>query len=248
MGVFQDTGSAQFENVNGMRMYPFMDSSSLVDRDGKELQKDVIVDMHLVVPSSFANPAEGIVETGIPAVMMTSVHLSQSMVSACFVSDAGGERNALSVTVARSRFSPYMPYRLEKLAGSSDIGGIVTFGDMEFPGFPETYMFTGRWDGDHGVGIHPCCVAAARPAGLRRIIDPRSGESVSGDVSIRFPEYVVASSDGNSVRLSLEDGAPEALASECSMITGSDACGATSISSINGVRPDEDGNIVLWFH
>lgn len=229
MAMYDDIAAAQFENVNALRSYPFAEGSSLVDRLGRELPRDVVVDLHFVVP-----PASGM---PLPGVSMTSVHLSRSMVSACFAS--GG--NALSVIVSRDDFRPYFPYRLEKLAGSSDAGGIVTFGDFGFPGEPETYFLD-------GAAVHPCCVAVASPPKLRSFFDPRSGDSVSGDAEIAFSGYVTASRSGSSFRLGLEDGASEELASECAKVSGAEACGATPISSINGVRPDADGNIVLWFH
>ena len=243
MAVYSDMASAQFENVNSLRSYPFSDISDLVSNDGKIVPSDVIVDLHIVVPSSsFDSSGESSFgnEMSEPVVRMTSLHLSSSMVSACFVSFSGNEKNAVSVIVSRETFVPYMPYRLEKLAGSSDIGGIVTFGDFEFPGVPETYFMD--------AVVHPCCVSSANPPRLRKFIDPRSGESVSGDVSMSFTGYVGVSKTGNSFHLSLEKGAEEELSSECAKATGAGACGATPISSINGVRPDKNGNIVLWFH
>jgi len=147
----------------------------------------------------------------------------------------------LSVTVSSREFKPYFPYRMEKLIGQSDIGGIITFGDVEFPGSPETYFLD-------GAVIHPCCVAVAKPPMLRSIVDPRSGVSVSGDVDISFSGHVISRKDGDSFFLSLDEDSDLELASECAMISRSEACGATPIESINGVYPDEYGNIVLWFH
>lgn len=246
MAVYSEIAAAQFENVNSMRSYPF-DGPELVSRDGKEVPSDVVVDLHMVVPASFgpdssgsSSGSDGASEILLPVVRMTSLHMSPAMVSACFVSSIGNVKSAASVTVSRDKFVPYMPYRLEKLAGSSDIGGIVTFGNFDFPGMPETYFLDAR--------VHPCCVSVADPPRLRRFVDPRSGESVSGDVSFSFSGYVNATMSGKSFELSLESGAAEELASECAKVTGSEACGATPIASINGVRPDEDGNIVLWFH
>ena len=233
MSVYTDMASAQFENVNGLRSYPFAEGSTLEARDGKILPENVVVDLHMVVPSAGA---------ALPVVVrMSSVHISPYMVSVCFTSTYWGKDVAASVTVARDRFSPYVPYMLGKLAGTEDMGGVVTFGDLEFPAFPETYFLP-------GAVVHPCCVAPARPVGLKRFVDERSGESVSGDAEIVFSGYVDAKRSGRSFSLSLADGAERTLASECASITGPEACGATPIASINGVRPDSDGNIVLWFH
>ena len=234
MSVYRENAIAQFENVNSLRSYPFEDGSLLVDRTGKALPQDVIVDVHMVVPAIGELPSA-------PSVRLTSVHLSPSMVSACFKSDSGGRTCALSVTVAVDNFRPYMPYALERLYGAEDVGGVVTFGDIDFPGYPETYfMDTAK--------VHPCCVALARPARLRSVIDRRSGDALYGDVRISFSGHVRSEGDGKSFSLSLESGSEIELASECMTRSSAGICGATPVTSINGVEPDEDGNIVLWFH
>lgn len=239
MSIYADTSVAQFENVNELRNYPFTDSSSLVDSLGRSLPADVIVDAHFFVPAD--------VELGVPSespvVRLSSVHMSQAMLSACFIADFKGTVNALSVTVSKDDFKPYFPYRLEKLIGSRDIGGIVSFGFVPFPGFPETYVL-------RSAEIHPCCVAACKPAGLRRIEDPRSGEHVCGDVKIEFSGYVESEKFENGYLLTVDDASALQLASKCvdSDRSESGVCGATPIKSINGIRPDEEGNIVLWFH
>ena len=245
MAVYVDMDSAQFENANSLRLYPFAEGASLLDENGREMSRDVIVDLHIVAPANLGDPSEIISgQDALPVVALSSLHLSSHMVSACF--KCGNV--AMSVTVAKENFKPYFPYRLEKLAGSEDVGGIVTFGDIAFPGFPETYFFRNRFDGDVGVVVHPCCVAVAKPPALRSFVDPRSGEKLSGDVEIGFSGYVKSERSGKSFALSLEDGADVELASECAKANGVGACGATPIVSINGVHPDEDGNIVLWFH
>lgn len=251
MAVYIDMATAQFENTNALRQFPFTDGSTMLDESGKELPLDIVVDVHLVVPADISVPTNNEVVSGAalaaPTVRLASVHLSPSMVSVCFTSEVGGVVNALSVTIARDNFRPYMPYRLEKLHGSSDIGGIVTFGDISFPGFPAIYRFVGRAL-DNAI-VHPCCIAMAKPARLRSFVDRRSGQSVSGDVRIGFSGYIETSQSGRSIALSLEDGAAEDLRSTCEGLGNSmDACGATPIRTINGISPDADGNIVLWFH
>lgn len=232
MAIYADTAVEQFENANELREYPFADGSSLVAKSGRSLPLDTIVDVSMYVPCEYVGSA---------VASLSSVYLSGAMVSACFKSVYGGVTSAMSVTVSAKDFRPYIPYRMEPLAGSSDAGGSVTFGDIKFPGHPETYFL-------EGANIHPCCVFCAKPAGLRKITDPRSGESLSGDVRMAFSSHIKSSRNGNDFYLSLDSGSESELASECFKPTGLDACGATPIVSINGVRPDSDGNIVLWFH
>ena len=139
----------------------------------------------------------------------------------------------------------FTPFLIDNLAGTGK-ETFVTFGEMELPGFPETYRFDPL--GSAAV-VHPCCVAAAKPAGLRSFFDRRSGERVSGDARIDFSGYVDAEKDGKSFRLSLSEGAASELMSTCEGLSdGVGPCGATPIRTINGIRPDDDGNIVLWFH
>lgn len=241
MAVYVDMGAAQFENVNELRKYPFAEGSSLMDRRGRILPADVVADVRMAVPADMSIPQDGFDAIPLPEVRLSSVHISPSMVSACFISRLNGRGGALSVTVARDNFVPYAPCRLEKLAGTLDMGGMVTFGNIDFPVLPETYFL------DDAV-VHQCCIAVARPPGLRSIVDARSGERVSGDVEIEFSDYIDSERRGDSLALSLRKGADRALAPECALITSPDACGATPIRTINGVRPDKDGNIVLWFH
>lgn len=231
MAIYTDTvpGLAQFENVNELRLYPFANGELLIDKSGRELSRDIIVDVHISVPAK-----------GSTEVKLTSVYLSQTMLSVCFKAISGSSMCALSVIVSKESFQPYLPYRMEKLYGSEDIGGVVTFGEIKFPGFPDTYLMD--------VKVHPCCIISSKPSGLRHIVDPRSGEKLAGDVEIEFSDHVVASKNGKVFSLSLEDDAESGLSSDpCNMVAG-EQCGATPIRTINGVRPDEDGNIVLWFH
>lgn len=231
----------QFENVNALRAYPFADGSSLVDKFGRELPRDVVVDVSLVVPSELDNPESGFSHAEVNSAKLVSAHLSRQMISVCFLSTCSGSVCAMSVSVSRNSFRPYFPYRLDRLSGSEDCGGIVTFGDFEFPENPETYFF-------ETAHVHPCCCASVRPSRLRRFVDMRSGESVEGDVEIAFSGHVIAEKDGSSVRLSLESGSEKELASSCAFAAENDICGATPIMSINGIRPDRDGNIVILFH
>lgn len=242
MAIYSDMDVAQYENVNALRSYPFACDGPIVSTSGFELPTGTIVDLRMVVPADLPENGEAQIAVSPPAsVKMTSLHVSESMISVCFRSESGGRSDALSVTVTRETFKPYFPYRMEKLIGSSDIGGVVTFGDILFPGSPETYFF-------NDAEIATCCIAVAKPPALRSFVDRRSGESVSGDVDISFSGHIVAEPSEGAFRLSLQNGSAEELMSECNDVNAGNACGATPISTINGVSPDEYGNIVLWFH
>ena len=248
MAYSSDLANVQFENENELRKYPFSDGSSLADMFGREVPLDLVSDVHFSVGvgaddvSFLPEEAGGMFkELALPTVKLASAHLSPYMVSVCFRSKMGGRTDALSVTVKAEDFTPYFPYRMEPLLWSSGIGGFVSFGNLKFPDFPETYFLD-------NAEVHPCCVSAVRRNSLTAFVDPRSGEKVSGDVEIAFSEHIAAKRDGSAYSLSLEEGSGDALMSECLKSGGMDSCGATPITSINGVRPDPDGNIVIWFH
>jgi len=222
-------GVIQFENANEGRSYPFEDNSVLESDDGKVLPDEVIADMHLVVPK------------GMDA-RLSSVYISENMVSLCVVAEGQSGSAALSVVVKVSAFKPYVPYRLEKLTGSEDVGGVVTFGQIDFAGCAGSYRFGNR------VHVAEGAVSRYTPARLRRIVDQRTGKYVSGDVTLEFPSYIEVEKSEDGVRLSLAEGANDRLLSKCDRTVVSNPCGSTPITSINGVLPDEEKRIVLWFH
>ena len=212
-----------------------MDGTRLIDTTGREFPQDAIVDVHISIPFNAA----------CPIVKLSSAYISDSLISVCFTheSETNGNKSviALSAIVSKSSFSPYTPIRLENVTGVDGAGGIVTFGDVTFNSLPEQYSF-------NSVIVHPCCVLAVNQPNVKRFIDNRSGDSISGDASISFSNYIVAQKSSDGISLKLKDGAAATLASECSKATGYNICGSTPVKSINGVKPDSDGNIVLWFH
>lgn len=221
---------AQFENVNEGRSYPFDGDSELTSTDGRVLPDNVIADLHLVLPEG-TNAS------------LSSVYVSEHMVSACVLAHGSGFTEALSVRIRREDFEPYRPYRLEQVTGSSDCSGIMTFGNIDLPEASGSYRFAP----DSVTFVDSVCTKF-KPAGLRRLIDDRTGESVAGDVSIDFSQYVAAERSLDGIRLYLKDGANNILLSKCDKDKPMNACGTTPIASINGVYPDEQNRIVLWFH
>ena len=225
------SGIMQFENSNEGRSYPFADDSVLVSDDGFRLPDSMVADMRLVIPK------------GTEA-SLASVHVSGKMLSICVrVTSSGQISAALSCTVRVDAFEPYIPYRMEKLTGSEDVGGIVTFGQVEFPHLPVTYRFSARH-----VGIAESAVAKYTPARLRKIVDDRTGKSVAGDVTVKFSAHVDVSRDEDGVRLKLKPGSNSVLLPACDRYASSDPCGATPVHSIDGVLPDKKDRIAIWFH
>jgi hypothetical protein len=237
---FESNGVVQFENANGLRSYPFVDGVSLVSRGGDVLPDGIVTDVHVVVPAGSTPIEQGDDDT---VAKVTSVHVSNAMVSACVTVYRGGSViAALSAMVAAESMTPYMPYRMSRIAGSEDCGGVITFGDFDVPPHPVTYVLD-------DAKICDGCVALFDPPQLRSITDRRNGRSVRGDVKIDFSRHIVAGKTREGyIKLSLEEGSADELMSSCAKQMHENPCGATPITSINGVLPDSQGRIVLWFH
>ena len=224
----------QFENENSGRKYPFDDSSTLISDSGRRLPDDVVSDMRLAVPSS--GPS-------IQPARLSCARISPSMVSVCVMIGTAASRMSLSCTAARKGYEPYVPRMLEPLDGTLDASGVITLGDFKWPSSTEAYFFSEASQS----GVSASCVTPFFPPSLKAFIDDRNGKSVSGDARIEFSRYVSASSSGSSALLSLDEGAADALKSSCSGMTFRESCGAIPVTSINGVRPDSKGRIVIHF-
>lgn len=267
----------QFENANEGRTYPFSDLATLVSDEGLQLPDSLVTDLHIIAPHgctaflSSVHLSKGIVSACFrilsvekelrafenkfdfclirrlieaDSLKMTKAAFNELLGKLKDLQYSTRSADGLSVVVKASDFESYRPYRLEQLSGSEDIGGIVTFGNIEFPERPVTYRFLQNF-----VPITESAMARYEPARLRKLIDPRTGESVSGDVRLDFSAAVDASVDPDGrIRLSLQDAAREGLLSDCDRNRPKNACGATPISSINGTAPDADKRIVIWFH
>lgn len=227
-----EPGVIQFENANEHRSYPFMDNSVLLADNGMTLPDSLITDLHLVIPKN-------------ADACLSSVYVSESMVSVCIKVSKQGTPSvmAMSCTARAADLIPYMPYRLEKLTGSEDIGGVVTFGSIDFSSSRGTYRFT-----ENTIGIADSAISKYTPSGLRKIIDPRTGAELSGDITVSFPSYVTAENTAEGIKLGISEKANNILLSECDKDSADNPCGATPVTSINGIPPDDRKRIVLWFH
>lgn len=263
----------QFENANEGRTYPFADNATLVSESGKTLPSGFITDLHLIVPNGFhAYLSSAYVSRGMVSACIRLISLDKelnpgfdfSLVRSVVESDSLGVTkdefnrllaslraanfrprgtDAVSVVIKASEFEPYRPYRLEPVSGSEDFGGAITFGQFELPDTPESYRFFCC-----AAKVDECALARYEPSGVRRFVDPRTGNSISGDVRIAFSAHVRSQREGNGVRLSLDDASRQELLSDCDRNRPANACGAIPIETINGISPDDEGRIAIWFH
>lgn len=224
-------GVIQFENANEGRSYPFSDETVLEADNGLVLPDNIISDLHITAPKGCS-------------AKLSSVYISKHMVSVCIsITKNGTNVAALSCVVKTEVFEPYIPYRLEKLTGSEDVGGVVTFGQIDFADSAGSYKYT-----NHQVEFADSTVLKYTPAKLRKIIDDRTGESVNGDVAIDFSAYIKASKESDGVKLSLTENARKILLSDCDKNRVTNPCGADPIEKINGIESDSKKRIVIWFH
>lgn len=224
-------GIIQFENANEGKSYPFADNTTLMSDSGRVLDDSVVTDLHLAIPMQ----AEA---------YLSSVYISDVMISICFKIDQEDETvSALSCTIKASEFEPYTPYRLEPLTGCEDVGGIVTFGAIDFKSESGAYRFS-----TNVVRLADSVVSKYAPAKLRKIIDDRTGESVTGNINLDFTSYIQAIKESDGIKLNLTKGANDALLSDCDKNVDENPCGTTPIETINGVAADSKKRIVIWFH
>lgn len=225
-------GYIQFENANEARSYPFESNSILQTLDGKILPDGLIADAHLALP------------VGVTA-FLSKVYISTSLVSICIKvkDELTEELAALVLTLQRSKIKPYTPYRLDKLVGCEDIGGVISLGNVDLIDQVGDFRFE-----DSQVKFENSVISNFVPAKVRRIIDPRTGESLSGEVNIKFSNYINVSKKDGGIDLELTPEGNIELLPACDRNKDFNACGATPITNINGVYPDEQGRIVLWFH
>ena len=220
-----DTVFTQWENGNSLRKFPFAETSSLVSTDGKELPDNIITDLLLFFPHSEHQPELSCVKLS-PGAVFVAIVLDGNLIASCIV--------------PRKGFEPYVPYPMDGVPGTS---GYITFGNILWPDEEILYKFT-----DAVVDVK-ACVSVHQP-GVTAFVDDVSGEELSGVVSIEIPAFMTASvthSDDGShhVSFDLTNDGNLMLATPCHAGTDEEVCGVPIIRSICGVKPDNDGMILL---
>jgi len=225
--------NVEWPNINSQRNYPFAQSATLVSEDFT-LPNDLIVD--LVMP----------VNTGVtPAVDPTLFHVSRIGVfsGGVVITLAYNGSDFATINVAKSTFTAYKTYSFTGINEYFDVQGWITVGSIT-----KTLEYPGSWDFTAATaGLEPTVV---RP-NLRSITSMRvaNGEDVSAALS---GDIVLVA--GNNVRFRLGEvsGDPAIIVDAVTGANYQEECECTDINelsppirSINGVAPDESGNLTL---
>jgi hypothetical protein len=243
-------------NLNSSRRYPLDDVATGENDVGVSMPHDIIVDCHLRYPELI----------GIYA-YVSSVHLSEHLVSVtllaanvpavttdCLSSDSISEVEFVplgAVSVPRAELLPGRQYAID--AHYPGVGGWIVFG----PGIQDTEYF-GRFS-TVAQGMLCPRVARAYPAlPIPSMAKIHQADALTGLVNIRAGNDIKIVKDQRMIQGEIRDALVLSLDTAnsasnlldryrgpCSGRPESKTCSKPAIESINGVRPDCNGNIEL---
>ena len=231
------TINTEWENINENIKFPFDETTSLKADSGAELPLDVVCDMLVCVNK--ANPDEA-TEAHVTGIKLTPNLLSLSLET----SD-----DMASCIVMKADFVPHQPVLATSLNGR--MSAYITFGDFEWPTSPIFYRFSSG-----AAKLDSRAVVALPAAKVTHLVEAESGQKLTGDVTIHFPKELAhawtTSSDGvttfiletNTKYLGILNNADNT--SSLGNTQGR-PCGSYVVTSINGVKPNNDGIIGLRF-
>lgn len=120
----------------------------------------------------------------------------------------------------------------------------VSFGDMT--GVLANHTFSTY----EQSGIHEFCVLPIENSCVTGIIDDKTDSMYTGDLELRFDNGVVCSVFADTtgmpvINMAVSDSLARALSSGCTPMNLNSACVAPVIQTINGIPPNEFGEIAL---
>ena len=240
----------QWENENSLRSFPFMEDTCLVDDNGKRLPDGIISDISIYSQTLHSN-------TVAPKVRVSCVYLGKELISVSVVNKNAG---ILSITISKEDMEPWRPYAFTQIANGW--AGYITFADFLWPDIPQTYYFS-RWqdeDKEHGVPppqavLDPHSLFGIGGPRVEKFLDTTTNQEATGFVEFVFPNIIskkiTRMSDRNGYWVYLDLKNNDALKGPCDVLSTQsklgNICGVPLVSSIAGVRPDANGNIMLRF-
>lgn len=237
----------EWENGNEFSMFPIAADSSPVADSGIALPNGIIADLSVYLARHHtASDVE---------LQLSCVRVSPSIVTATISSYeissgvATNRRGVLAVAIPRDEFEPYRPYAMDPMVDGA--GGVISFGDIDWPEQPQMYTFRTEDEGVPRGRLDPSVCHFFTAPSITKFIDDSSGASLSGIVTLNLPDTVeaaIAKTDtGYMVALSLTQTGNEMLATVCNSGTSATACGTPIVKTINGVEPNDLGEILVVF-
>lgn len=215
----------EWYNENEYRPYPVDDSSYLKDDTGKLMPMSLLADLSISVPEDFG------------AVYITGLYCGPAMVSLAL---GDGTEGLLTAAASKTAAANYTPIYMNPVG--DNISGHVVFG-RGVVSHEGSYMFTqGQMKLDfHAIrNYHGGKVLSVNKFGgsvgdrLRGMVNI----SVAGAMSVRKID------DSTAVFSLNADAAPDFL-SPCDKTADINRCGPPPIRSLNGVKPDAEGVIIM---
>lgn len=216
----------EWEDSNLLRKYPVAEESTCVDDAGTRLDTGVIQDLSIVTYTALVNPRIG------------SVYIGKSIVSVTIMDDLGpvavfteaGDVSGKSISPTQSRRGVFAR---------------ITLGETKNP----TNL---RFSDVRQSGIHEFCIVDASSSCVTAFIDDTSGKEFSGDMELVFRAGIKCDIKNNNtidptVVLSAADSLEKTLSSGCVPTDLNKSCVAPVIQTINGVKPNEFGEIAIVF-
>lgn len=217
----------EFEDSNLLRKYPISEEATCIDDDGKQLGTDILQDLSIVSYVEISNARIG------------SIYVSDKIVSVTVVDDTGVI--AVFTAVASEAGDELEPeYARPGVFARLRVSAAV----------PETKTY--RFSTKEQSRIHEMCLLDVRSTRVDAFVDDKSGEEFRGDVELVFRPGIRHSvkngkNDDPTVILSADDGMDKILSTGCVPTNLNKSCIAPVVQSIDGVKPNEYGEIAIVF-
>lgn len=222
------TSYIQWYNANEGRAYPFKESASLLALGGNQLPNSLIVDMNIMVPDAYA-----------AGLYCPFIKVTPKIISLGVASDAAG---LFTATFNVANIQPYMANQMTALL--PDISGWVVFGSYVAKQ-PEFYRFARYQDSEiddkvtHIIEVPPVTkimkLGSSQSRYVSKIVRLASGAGVRIYNHETSPNIIVVDVDN-----------PEIFVGPCNPRIDLTA-DRTTLHSINGIKPDENGIITIRF-
>lgn len=222
----------QFENINSLRKYPFAEDATMLSDKGEPIPVDIIKSLHITSLVS------------VDDVFCSGIHCGPRLVSIS-LSDKNGI--LLSCTCPGNISGTNDEY-IEMTSHRKGVSGTIS---LYNPKTDSASAVTYRASTPAQTRIHRFCILEFPEVGVVKFIDDKSGEEISGQVTVKFNGGAVGASIAEqdthktTIKLSLNKNLASILSNPCIPTDLNTSCIAPVIQTINGVEPTEDGEIAI---
>ena len=218
----------QFYNENEGRKFPFEETATL-QSNNISLPTDLIVDLSISIPSTL---------TGVycPIINITQYAISISLASSTL--------GLLVGSFARSSLVPYKAYALSPVI--DDVSGWIVFGN----GIANAVTGCFQFANSVSSAIAQRCINYIDVLPVKKFI--KLGGSldtyVTDIVKLKAQgDLIIKKHETDTNTIVLELGTPSDFVGPCNKLTDIGRDGIVSLHSINNVKPDANGTIILEF-